>query len=153
MMAMLEPDNAERYRRYQTIIERGYGLQMRELDKEFGELSEETCRTIIDVIEMHHALHVSWSNLSNTSQLDERRLALWGLMRRQKRVFWATCGLWLIRKGATPTLIPVRMDSMRKPQCGKSTNVCWQYGTLVRGNITCARLKSRRLLTPDGSNL
>nr|MBA2816597.1 YfbU domain protein [Candidatus Pantoea persica] len=47
MMAMLEPDNAERYRRYQTIIERGYGLKMRELDKEFGELSEETCRTII----------------------------------------------------------------------------------------------------------
>ena len=59
MMAMLEPDNAERYRRYQTIIERGYGLQLRELDKEFGELSEATCRTLIDIMEMHHALHVS----------------------------------------------------------------------------------------------
>jgi len=33
MMAMLEPENAERFRRYQTIIERGYSLQMRELDK------------------------------------------------------------------------------------------------------------------------
>lgn len=31
MMTMLDPDNAERYRRLQTIIERGYGLQMREL--------------------------------------------------------------------------------------------------------------------------
>ncbi len=40
MMAMLEPDNAELYRRYQTILERGYGLQMHELDKEFGELTE-----------------------------------------------------------------------------------------------------------------
>ena len=29
MMTMLDPDNAERYRRLQTIIERGYGLQMR----------------------------------------------------------------------------------------------------------------------------
>lgn len=31
------PDNTERYRRLQTIIERGYGLQMRELDREFGQ--------------------------------------------------------------------------------------------------------------------
>ncbi len=38
MMTMLDPANAERYRRLQTIIERGYGLQMRELDREFGEL-------------------------------------------------------------------------------------------------------------------
>lgn len=61
MMTMLDPANAERYRRLQTIIERGYGLQMRELDREFGELKEETCRTIIDIMEMYHALHVSWS--------------------------------------------------------------------------------------------
>ena len=39
MMTMLDPANAERYRRLQTIIERGYGLQMRELDREFGELN------------------------------------------------------------------------------------------------------------------
>ncbi|MBZ3661026.1 YfbU family protein [Salmonella enterica subsp. enterica serovar Kentucky] len=58
MMTMLDPTNAERYRRLQTIIERGYGLQMRELDREFGELTEETCRTIIDIMEMYHALHV-----------------------------------------------------------------------------------------------
>lgn len=29
MMTMLDPANAERYRRLQTIIERGYGLQMK----------------------------------------------------------------------------------------------------------------------------
>ena len=63
MMTMLDPDNAERYRRLQTIIERGYGLQMRELDREFGQLTEETCRTVIDIMEMYHALHVSWTNL------------------------------------------------------------------------------------------
>jgi len=65
MMTMLDPTNAERYRRLQTIIERGYGLQMRELDREFGELTEETCRTIIDIMEMYHALHVSWTNLKD----------------------------------------------------------------------------------------
>ena len=57
MMTMLDPANAERYRRLQTIIERGYGLQMRELDREFGELKEETCRTIIDIMS---ALWLMW---------------------------------------------------------------------------------------------
>lgn len=71
MMTMLDPTNAERYRRLQTIIERGYGLQMRELDREFGELTEETCRTIIDIMEMYHALHVSWTNLKDTQAIDE----------------------------------------------------------------------------------
>ena len=59
MMTLLDPDNGERYRRLQTIVERGYSLQMRELDREFGELSEEICRTIINIMEMHHALLVS----------------------------------------------------------------------------------------------
>ncbi len=78
MMTLLDPDNAERYRRQQTIVERGYGLQMRELDRDFGELSEETCRTIISLLEMHHALHVSWANLKDHSELEERRLAFLG---------------------------------------------------------------------------
>ncbi|QKJ87938.1 hypothetical protein PMPD1_3005 [Paramixta manurensis] len=78
MMSMLDPDNAERYRRQQTIIERGYGLQMRELDREFGELTEETCRTIINIMEMHHALQVSWGNLKDTAALEQRRLAFLG---------------------------------------------------------------------------
>lgn len=59
MMTLLDPDNGDRYRRLQTIVERGFGLQMRELDRDFGELSEEVCRTIINVMEMHHALQVS----------------------------------------------------------------------------------------------
>ena len=78
MMAMLEPDNAERYRRYQTIIERGYGLQLRELDKEFGELSEATCRTLIDIMEMHHAMQVSFSNLKEACNIEARQLAFLG---------------------------------------------------------------------------
>lgn len=78
IMAMLEPESAERFRRYQTIIERGYGLQMRELDKEFGKLPEETCRTLIDIMEMHHALQVSWANLKTQGGIDPRRLAFLG---------------------------------------------------------------------------
>ncbi|MGG2140027.1 YfbU family protein [Symbiopectobacterium sp. RP] len=78
MMTMMDPDNAERYRRLQTIVERGYGLQMRELDQEFGELSEDVCRTIINIMEMHHALQVSWDNLKDRKDLDLRRLAFLG---------------------------------------------------------------------------
>ncbi|KAA8997009.1 YfbU family protein [Affinibrenneria salicis] len=78
MMTMLDPDNAERYRRLQTIVERGYGLQMRELDHEFGELSEEVCRDIINIMEMYHALQVSWDNLKDKPDIDQRRLVFLG---------------------------------------------------------------------------
>ncbi len=78
MMTMLDPDNAERYRRLQTVIERGFGLQMRELDSDFGELPEETCRTVINIMEMHHAMQVSWTNLKDTQGLDRRRIDFLG---------------------------------------------------------------------------
>ncbi|CDG88373.1 MULTISPECIES: YfbU family protein [Xenorhabdus] len=78
IMSMLEPEHTERYRRYQTVIERGFGLQLRELDRDFGELSEETCRLIVNIMEMYHALHVSWSNLKDKQELDERRMVFLG---------------------------------------------------------------------------
>lgn len=78
MMTLLDPDNSECYRRLQTIVERGYGLQMRELDHDFGALSEDVCRTIIDIMEMHHAMQVSWSNLKERQDIEERRLAFLG---------------------------------------------------------------------------
>ncbi|VFS49504.1 YfbU domain [Moellerella wisconsensis] len=73
MMTMLDPDNAERYRRLQTVIERGFGLQMRELDRDFGELSEDSCRQIINIMEMYHALQVSHENLKDIDGVDPRR--------------------------------------------------------------------------------
>lgn len=72
MMTMLDPENADRYRRLQTIVERGFGLQMRELDRDFGELSESTCRTVIDIMEMYHALQVSYGNMSDPQGIDAR---------------------------------------------------------------------------------
>lgn len=94
MMTMLDPTNAERYRRLQTIIERGYGLQMRELDREFGELTEETCRTIIDIMEMYHALHVSWSTSKIRKPSTNVASPSWGLTPRQKRATSAMSVLW-----------------------------------------------------------
>lgn len=78
LMTMMDPENAERYRRLQTIVERGYGLQMRELDSEFGALKEETCRAIIDIMEMFHALQVSRANLKDNQDIDELRVTFLG---------------------------------------------------------------------------
>lgn len=78
LMTLMDPENAERYQRLQTIVERGYGLQMRELDSEFGALKEETCRTIIDIMEMFHALQVSWTNLKDNQSIGELRVIFLG---------------------------------------------------------------------------
>lgn len=125
MMTMLDPDNAERYRRLQTIIERGYGLQMRELDREFGQLTEETCRTIIDIMEMYHALHVSWTNLKDASGIDERRVTFLGFdVATGKLAISATFALWSTLRDATATLTPGLTALTPRPRCGKNTSVC-----------------------------
>ncbi|UXI01966.1 YfbU family protein [Photobacterium sp. TY1-4] len=80
LMAQMDPENAAKYRRLQTIVERGYGLQMRELDKDFGCLSDEECRLVIDYMEMHHALQESYNMLDEGKQadIDPRRLQFLG---------------------------------------------------------------------------
>ena len=80
LMSQMDPANAAKYRRLQTIVERGYGLQMRELDKDFGNLPEEECRKVIDFMEMYHAMQESFKMLSedNQSQVDQRRLQFLG---------------------------------------------------------------------------
>ncbi|WP_032114683.1 YfbU family protein [Candidatus Arsenophonus nilaparvatae] len=78
MLIKLDPDNAKNYQRCQTIIENGFGLQMKELEKNFTELSEENCQTIIDIMEMYHALQVSWENLSSKTDITDRRVIFLG---------------------------------------------------------------------------
>lgn len=124
MMTMLDPDNAERYRRLQTIIERGYGLQMRELDREFGQLTEETCRTVIDIMEMYHALHVSWTNLKDAGVSTSVGLPSSDLMPPPKRVFSAMYALWSILKAVTAILTPALMALTRRPRCGRNISGC-----------------------------
>lgn len=48
-MIVPDPDNAGRCRR----------LQRCELGRECGQLTEETCRTAIDIMERYHSLNVS----------------------------------------------------------------------------------------------
>ncbi|TVU61859.1 YfbU family protein [Vibrio atlanticus] len=80
LMSQMNPDNSAKYQRLQTIVERGYELQMRELNKEFGCLTEAECREIIDIMEMYHAMQESNKMLAEQerSEVDQRRLQFLG---------------------------------------------------------------------------
>ncbi|MEZ8823040.1 YfbU family protein [Vibrio amylolyticus] len=80
LMSQLTPENAEKYKRFQTIVERGYELQMQELNKDFGCITEAECRQIIDILEMYHAMQESHKMLKEDeqSEVDKRRLQFLG---------------------------------------------------------------------------
>tara|TARA_B100001059_G_scaffold9286_1_gene7624 strand:- start:225 stop:674 length:450 start_codon:yes stop_codon:yes gene_type:complete len=79
-MSQMNPENSAKYQRLQTIVERGYELQMRELNKEFGCLTEAECREIIDIMEMYHAMQESNKMLAEQerAEVDQRRLQFLG---------------------------------------------------------------------------
>ncbi len=80
LMAKLTPENAAKYQRLQTIVERGYELQMHEMNKEFGCLVEDECREVINVMEMYHAMQESNKMLTEEERkdVDQRRLQFLG---------------------------------------------------------------------------
>ncbi|ARP37807.1 MULTISPECIES: YfbU family protein [Vibrio] len=80
LMSQMDPENSAKYQRLQTIVERGYELQMRELNKEFGCLTEAECREVIDIMEMYHAMQESNKMLADQerAEVDQRRLQFLG---------------------------------------------------------------------------
>lgn len=80
LMSQMDPENAAKYQRLQVIVERGYELQMNELNKNFGCLSEAHCRETIDIMEMYHAMQESYRMLETQEQkdVDQRRLTFLG---------------------------------------------------------------------------
>lgn len=80
LMSQMNPENAAKYQRLQTIVERGYELQMQELNKEFGCITENECREIINIMEMYHAMQESNKMLNDQEQakVDQRRLNFLG---------------------------------------------------------------------------
>jgi len=87
ILAKLNPEKAAFYQRASTIVERGYCLQILELEKSFGHLDLATCREVLDTMEMHHALAISWGNLDAgaRAEVNESRLAFNGYSRSQER--------------------------------------------------------------------
>ncbi|WP_421243196.1 YfbU family protein [Aeromonas enteropelogenes] len=87
ILAKLNPEKAAFYQRASTIIERGYCLQLLELEKHFGHLDQATCQEVIDTLELHHALAISWGNLEAAEQAEiaASRLEFNGYSRSQER--------------------------------------------------------------------
>ncbi|MDN3610334.1 YfbU family protein [Vibrio ostreicida] len=80
LMAKLDPENAINYSRLQTIVERGYTLQLNQLSQDFDCLSESDCQEVIDIMEMFHAMQVSASLHNDKARpaIDQRRLSFLG---------------------------------------------------------------------------
>ena len=80
LMSQMDPDNSAKYQRLQMIVERGYELQMHELNKEFGCLTEAECREVINIMEMYHAMQESNKMLADQerTEVDQRRLQFLG---------------------------------------------------------------------------
>ncbi|MCW9710943.1 YfbU family protein [Avibacterium sp. 21-586] len=78
LMGLLDPNNAAKYARFETIVKGGFGLELKELDKEFSNLSEQECQTVRDTLEMYHALQVSYNNLGDTTSVTPHRLQFAG---------------------------------------------------------------------------
>lgn len=135
MMTMLDPGNAERYRRLQTVVERGFGLQLRELDRDFDEMSEEVCRTIINIMEMHHALQVSWENLKDRQGLEARRLAFLGFDAATEARYLSYVRFLVNTEDAILTSTPAATALTPRPKCGINISACWRCGCPVRVSI------------------
>lgn len=78
LMSLLDPTNAQKYQRLETIVKGGSGLELKELDKDFSDISETECRIVLDTLEMYHALQVSYNNLADKSALNAHRLQFAG---------------------------------------------------------------------------
>ncbi|TCJ98896.1 hypothetical protein EV694_1328 [Volucribacter psittacicida] len=78
LMALLDSDNAQKYQRLEIIVRGGFGLELKELDKEFSDLSEQDCRLVLDTLEMYNALQVSYNHLKDKSAISEHRLTFPG---------------------------------------------------------------------------
>lgn len=78
LMGLLDSQNSSKYQRLEAIVKGGFALELKELDKEFSDLSENECQIVLDTLEMYHALQVSYNNLNDKSALTPHRLQFAG---------------------------------------------------------------------------
>lgn len=74
LMGLLDPNNTKKYQRLEAIVKGGFSLELKELDKEFFDISETECRTVLGTLEMYNALQVSYNNLTDKSAVSSHRL-------------------------------------------------------------------------------
>ncbi|PJG84225.1 YfbU family protein [Conservatibacter flavescens] len=87
LMALLEPQNAGKYQRLEAIVKGGFRRELKELDKEFCDLSEQECQMVLDTLEMYNALNVSYEQLADKSSISELRLQFPGYCAIRERKY------------------------------------------------------------------
>lgn len=79
ILERLNPEEAETYRNYKTILQNGYKLHYSDMVEWFSdEMSEEASELVIDVLDMYSALLNSYENLQDKEGVDERRITFPG---------------------------------------------------------------------------
>lgn len=78
LMALLDRDNAPQYNRLEHIVKGGFALELKEISKEFLDLSKDECRMVRDTLEMYNALQVSYNNLVDKTTISAHRLQFVG---------------------------------------------------------------------------
>ncbi|MDO4430737.1 MAG: YfbU family protein [Lonepinella koalarum] len=87
LMALLDAENATQYQRLERIVKGGFELELKDVSKEFLDLSEEECRIVRDTLEMYNALQVSYNNLADKSAISEHRLKFLGYCAVRERKY------------------------------------------------------------------
>lgn len=78
LMALLDSENAAKYHRLQMIVKGGFQKELKELDKDFSDLSEAECNAVRDTLELFNALEISYNNLADKSAISANRIKFVG---------------------------------------------------------------------------
>jgi uncharacterized protein YfbU (UPF0304 family) len=79
ILERLDPDAADECRRAITVLERGYSFEYHALSEWIEEpMSEEDCREVIDILEMHRELRWGFDDLADKTAVDARAVEFRG---------------------------------------------------------------------------
>ncbi|CAM3740677.1 YfbU family protein [Vibrio aquimaris] len=139
LMSQLDPENKAKYSRLRNIVERGYALHLRELDKNFGVLDEVECRKTIDVMEMFHAMQESYKGLTQEAQnkIEPRRLTFLGFDMATESEYVHYVRFLVSSEGAYPSFDQTHQFNAQMPMLDKYHRMLDVWRTCPRQYHLC----------------
>jgi uncharacterized protein YfbU (UPF0304 family) len=101
ILEALYPDERQSFALTREAIEHGYELEYAEIFEQLYEpMSEDVCERVVDILNMHRALHHAWQNI-NTTNLDPQDIKFRGFDGNHEtrdmvytRYLLKDCGKW-----------------------------------------------------------
>ena len=79
ILELLDPNEAEGYGNHRIALEDGFTLHYSDAFQNiWDELPEDECRYVLDVLDMHRALHFSYEKLKDRAGIEERSIKFSG---------------------------------------------------------------------------